>query len=229
MQSRTKYHRFLSSIWPTLTKWKEGSFFSAKGSFFNLFKLILDYAITIPFLVLLSPLFMIIGILVKIDSPGPIIYRRRVLGKNGRHFIAYKFRTMHTAGDTLLSEEEQKVLKAELKLKDDPRITRLGKFLRRYSLDELPQLFNVLKRDMSLIGPRMLTEIELARFGPLAEIVLSVKPGLSGLWQVNGRASTTVEDRIYLNMKYIINWSPTLEFSIILHTIPAVLGGRGAY
>ena len=191
--------------------------------------MILDYSITIPFLIIAAPIILIIGLLVKKSSPGPLIYPRRVLGENGRHFLAYKFRTMYVAGEALLSEDEREQLRSKLKIKADPRITPIGKWLRRFSLDELPQLINVLKREMSLIGPRMLTEQELIRFGPLAEVVLSVKPGLSGLWQVNGRADTTVEDRIYLNMKYIINWSPKLEFSIILHTIPAVLMGRGAY
>lgn len=194
-------------------------------------KLILDYALTIPGLILISPLLIILAIAVKLDSQGPVLFRRRVMGVNGKQFDAYKFRTMVTNGQELLNAQPE--LNAELaenhKLKDDPRVTRLGDFLRRLSLDELPQLFNVLKREMSLVGPRMISPDEMAKYDQWGINLLTVHPGITGLWQVSGRSDVSYEERIRMDMHYIRNWSLWLDLQLLIQTIPAVIKGRGAY
>lgn len=192
-------------------------------------KILLDYTIASLALLLLSPLFLIFAIQIKRDSPGPVFYRRRVIGQGKREFDAFKFRTMHTAGDALLSPEQRTELQEHGKLKEDPRVTRIGAFLRRYSLDELPQLANVLLGEMSLIGPRMITIPELAKFGKWQHNLTTVKPGLTGLWQVSGRSDLSYEDRVRLDMHYIRNHSIWLDIQILFQTIPALLSGRGAY
>jgi exopolysaccharide biosynthesis polyprenyl glycosylphosphotransferase len=194
-------------------------------------KLMLDYGLTIPGLILISPLLLIIAIAIKLESPGSIIHRRRVMGVNGREFNAYKLRTMRIDGEDILNAHPE--LQAELaeahKIKNDPRVTRVGKFLRKYSLDELPQLFNVLKGDMSLVGPRMISPGEIDNYDHWDINLLTVRPGLTGLWQVSGRSDVTYEERVRLDMQYIRNWSIWLDLQLLLRTIPAVLGGRGAY
>jgi exopolysaccharide biosynthesis polyprenyl glycosylphosphotransferase len=197
----------------------------------NVLKFMLDYLITIPGLVLISPVLLLIAVLIKLDSPGPIIYRRRVMGVNGVQFDAYKFRTMNPNGDEILERHPE--LKAELeenhKLVDDPRITRVGQFLRKTSLDELPQLFNVLKREMSLVGPRMISPLEMKKYDKWDMNLLTVRPGITGLWQVSGRSDVSYAERVRLDMYYIRNWSIWLDLELLMQTIPAVLRGRGAY
>lgn len=194
-------------------------------------KALLDYAIVIPTLLLIWPLFLILAIAVKLDSPGPAIHRRRVLGRDGRIFDAFKFRTMFINGDEILNQHPK--LKAELnknyKLKCDPRVTRVGTFLRKFSLDELPQLFNILAQDMSIIGPRIIAPDEITKYGQWGQTLLTVMPGLTGLWQVSGRSNTTYDDRVKLDMNYIDNWSVFMDIKILLKTIPAVMKGDGAY
>jgi exopolysaccharide biosynthesis polyprenyl glycosylphosphotransferase len=194
-------------------------------------KLVLDYTITIPGLILISPLLLIIAAAIKFDSSGPIIHRRRVMGVNGHQFDAFKFRTMHANGDEIL--ENHPHLKQELevnhKLVNDPRITRIGHFLRKTSLDELPQLINVLKREMSLVGPRMISPAEMTRYNQWGMNLLTVQPGITGLWQVSGRSDVTYEERVKMDMHYIRNWSIWLDLQILLATLPAVIRGRGAY
>lgn len=194
-------------------------------------KMLLDYCLAIPGLVLISPLLILIGLAIKLDSSGPIIFRRRVMGVNGQEFEAYKFRTMHTNGDEILVDhpELQAELAANHKLKTDPRITRIGKFLRKSSLDELPQLINVLKREMSLVGPRMITPEEVEKYDQWDINLLTVAPGITGLWQVSGRSDVSYEERVRLDMYYIRNWSIWLDFQILFQTIPAVMRGNGAY
>ena len=192
-------------------------------------KTILDYTIAATALILLLPFFIIIAYLIKRDSPGPIIYRRRVVGQGRREFDAFKLRTMHVDGDRLLTPEQKRELEEHGKLKDDPRITRVGAFLRKYSLDELPQLVNVLRGEMSLIGPRMITRQELEKFGKWQHNLSTVKPGLTGLWQVSGRSDLSYEDRVRLDMHYIRNHTIWLDLQILFQTIPALLTGRGAY
>jgi exopolysaccharide biosynthesis polyprenyl glycosylphosphotransferase len=197
----------------------------------NLLKLGLDYSITLSILLLGWPLFAAIALAVKLDSPGGVIHRRTVMGLNGTRFEAYKFRTMYENGDDILEEypELKKELEKNHKLKNDPRITRTGKFLRQYSLDELPQLFNVIKRDMSLVGPRMISPQEMDRFGKWGTNLLTVKPGLTGLWQVSGRSDTTYDERVQLDMYYIRNWTILSDIYLLWKTIPAVIKKHGAY
>jgi lipopolysaccharide/colanic/teichoic acid biosynthesis glycosyltransferase len=154
------------------------------------------------------------------------------MGVGGKEFDALKFRTMLVNGDALLAQQPAYLaeLKKNHKLKYDPRITRVGRFLRRTSLDELPQLINVLLGDMSLVGPRMITAAEMAQYGLMQHNLLTVKPGLTGLWQVSGRSDLTYAERVRLDMHYIRNYSIWLDLQILFfQTLPAVLHGRGAY
>jgi len=194
-------------------------------------KTILDYTLTILGMTVVAPLLSIIALIIKLDSPGPIFHRRRVMGVNGRQYDAFKFRTMYVNGDEILAKypELQAELSATHKLRDDPRITRVGKWLRRFSLDELPQLINVLKMDMSLVGPRMIAPGEIEMYDKWDINLLTVKPGLTGLWQVSGRSDISYSERVRLDMHYIRNWSIWLDLQIIMQTIPAVLKGKGAY
>ncbi|MGE5223266.1 MAG: sugar transferase [Omnitrophica WOR_2 bacterium] len=197
----------------------------------RLLKFLLDYFLTIPGLFIFSPLFLLIAIAVKLDSPGPVIYRRRVMGVNGRQFDAFKFRTMHRNGDEILKKypELETELAENHKLKEDPRITRVGKFLRKTSLDELPQLLNVIKGDMSLVGPRIITPGEVGKYSKWDINLLTVRPGITGLWQVSGRSDISYEERVRLDMYYIRNWSIWIDLQLLLRTIPAVFSRRGAY
>jgi lipopolysaccharide/colanic/teichoic acid biosynthesis glycosyltransferase len=153
------------------------------------------------------------------------------MGLNGKQFYAYKFRTMVINGDEVLAQhpELQEELARNHKLKNDPRVTRIGAFLRKYSLDELPQLFNVLKREMSLVGPRMISPEEVAMYKQFDMNLLTVLPGITGIWQVSGRSDISYEERVRLDMYYIRNWSIWLDLQILFQTIPAVLKSRGAY
>ncbi len=190
-----------------------------------------DILITIPAMILLLPMMLIIGIAIKLDSPGPVLHRRRVMGVNKCQFDALKFRTMYVNGDEILDKHPE--LKTELarnrKLKEDPRVTRVGRFLRKWSLDELPQLINVIKRDMSVVGPRMICPEEMGNYSQWNINLLTVKPGITGLWQVSGRSDVTYEERVRLDMHYIRNWSIWLDIQILIRTFPAVLKARGAY
>ena len=196
-----------------------------------LMKAVLDYVGAALLLVLLSPLFLVIALCIRLDSPGPIIYRRRVVGLNGRIFDAYKFRTMIVDADAYLEShpELKKEWEETGKIRNDPRVTRVGKWLRRTSLDELPQLVNVLRGQMSLVGPRMITPAELPRFGRWRHNLLTVKPGLTGLWQVSGRADLSYEERVRLDMYYIRNYTIWLDLRLLLHTVRVVIQGKGAY
>ena len=153
------------------------------------------------------------------------------MGVNGKQFDAYKFRTMVTNGTEILADSLD--LRAELaenhKLKDDPRITQLGRLLRRFSLDELPQVFNVLMREMSLVGPRMISPAEMNKYDQWGINLLTVNPGITGLWQVSGRSDVSYKDRVRMDMHYIRNWSLWLDLQLLMQTIPAVLRARGAY
>jgi exopolysaccharide biosynthesis polyprenyl glycosylphosphotransferase len=197
----------------------------------KILKFLFDYSVAIPFVILLSPLFLIIALAIRLDSPGPVIYWRRVMGVNGSQFDAYKFRTMFLNGQEILAAHPNLMeeLAQNHKLKYDPRITRVGKFLRKFSLDEFPQLFNVLFGQMSLVGPRMISPDEMKNYDQWGINLLTVKPGMTGLWQVSGRSDVTYEERVGLDMHYIRNWSIWLDLQVIWRTIPAVLMSRGAY
>ena len=197
----------------------------------NALKFFLDYVLSIASLIVLFPFFLLIAFLVKTSSPGPVLHRRLVMGLNGKQFYALKFRTMATNGDEILNQYPE--LKEELarthKLKNDPRITRIGAFLRKFSLDELPQLFNVLRRDMSLVGPRMISPEEVSMYKQFDMNLLTVLPGITGLWQVSGRSDISYDERVHLDMYYIRNWSLWLDLQLLYQTLPAVLKSRGAY
>lgn len=196
-----------------------------------LLKATLDYVGAFVGIVLLAPVLLGIGTVVLLTSPGPAIHRRRVIGLHGREFDAYKFRTMISDADAYL--EAHPDLKQEWeetgKIQDDPRVTSVGRWLRSYSLDELPQLFNVLKGEMSLVGPRMITPEELDHFGHWRHNLLTVKPGLTGLWQVSGRADLGYEERVHLDMTYIRNYTIWLDLRLLFNTIWAVVSRQGAY
>ena len=186
----------------------------------------------LPFILLLGS---IIAVLIKINSSGPVFYRADRLGKNGRKIRILKFRTMYSNADVLLEEllENDPELKKEwmkkFKLTDDPRITPLGKFLRRTSLDELPQFWNVLTGDMAIIGPRPIVEAEKHYYGDDFQVFSVVKPGITGLWQISGRSDLDYAARVNLDVYYVCNWSLWLDYFIFLKTIVNVLACRGAY
>ena len=190
----------------------------------------LDYFGAGLLIVVLSPLLLVVGTLVVLESGWPLLHRRRVIGRSGE-FYAFKFRTMRKDADTILAADP--ILKAKFeqnfKLKNDPRLTRVGSFLRKCSLDELPQFFNVLKGQMSLVGPRMITRAELEKYGESKELLLTVKPGITGYWQVNGRQEVSYDERIRMDMYYIENWSLWMDVKILLRTPLKVLQKQGAY
>jgi exopolysaccharide biosynthesis polyprenyl glycosylphosphotransferase len=194
-------------------------------------KSIMDYSLTLAGMVVIIPFFFLAAIAIKLDSPGPVIYRRRVMGVNNHPFDAFKFRTMYVNGEEILDAHPD--LKAELernhKLKDDPRVTRVGKWLRKTSLDEIPQFFNILNNQMSLVGPRMIAPDELKEFKQWSMNLLTVKPGITGLWQVSGRSDVSYDERVRLDMYYIRNWNIWMDLQLLIRTIPAVLSRRGAY
>lgn len=190
----------------------------------------MDIVLSLIALVLLLPLIVVIALAIKLDSPGPIFYRRRIIGEGGKPFTALKFRSMVADAHEMLLQNPTLLQQYQegLKIKNDPRITRIGRILRKTTLDELPQLINVLKGDMSLVGPRMLGDIELARFGEHQTKVLSVKPGMAGLWVASGRHALPFERRIELEVKYIDNWSLWLDIKILIKSFLAVIKMVGA-
>jgi exopolysaccharide biosynthesis polyprenyl glycosylphosphotransferase len=194
-------------------------------------KFLMDYSISIIGLLLLWPVYLCLAILVKLDSPGPVIYRRRVMGVNGSQFDAWKFRTMYLDSDDILKNHPdlKEKLSQDFKLKEDPRVTRIGRVLRKFSLDELPQLFNVIAGQMSWVGPRMISPPEMDEYGKWGTNLLTVRPGITGLWQVSGRSDVSYEERVRLDMYYIRNWTLWLDIYLLLATIPAVLRKKGAY
>ena len=199
---------------------------SAESSLaYELVKRLMDMTIALTILFALLPLMLMISVIIKLDSKGSVFYRRKVVGRGGRAFRAFKLRTMITDAE-LPSVEE---FKKNIKMKEDPRTTRVGRLLRKTSIDELPQLLNVLKGDMSLVGPRMISFPELEKFGVWQEKILSVKPGLTGLWQVSGRSDLPYEERVRLNLYYIEHRSLLTDLRILARTIPTVLSMRGAY
>ena len=181
-------------------------------------------------IVLLLPLYFLVALIVLVDDGWPVIYRRRVVGTKGE-FDAYKFRSMWRDAGTLL--EQDPALKREyernFKLREDPRVTRSGAFLRKYSLDELPQLFNVIKGQMSLVGPRMITAEELSKYGRYRDLLMTTKPGLTGYWQTRGRQDTSYEERVRMDVHYITHWSLALDLRILFETPWKVIRGKGAY
>ncbi len=183
--------------------------------------------------ILIMPLLLVLAILVKLDSKGPVMHRQRRLGQDGVRFSALKFRTMYLNADELLQQllDKNPALRVEWdtfhKLPDHPGITRFGKILRRYSLDELPQLWNVFRGDMSLVGPRPYMEREIPEMEQKESIILRVRPGLTGIWQVTTRNESTFDQRLQLDVEYVRNWSPWLDLYVLAKTVPVVVGGTG--
>ncbi|MDR0636823.1 MAG: undecaprenyl-phosphate galactose phosphotransferase WbaP [Treponema sp.] len=198
-------------------------------------KRFMDISITIIGGLVILPILLILALLVKVSSPGPVLYGHKRLGCNGKPFKAYKFRSMVIDAEArlqkLLAENPamREEWEASHKIKNDPRVTNIGRFLRRTSLDEFPQLINVLKGEMSLVGPRPIVEDEVPKYGEDFKRIFSVKPGLSGLWQVSGRSDTDYNERVLFDTYYLQSWSVWLDMWILYQTIVAVIRGRGAY
>jgi len=182
-------------------------------------------------LIALTPLIGLISVLIKLDSKGKVFYKQKRIGKNGKYFTIYKFRTMvDDANDfnKYFSKEQLDEFKENYKLEDDPRITRVGRFLRRTSLDEIPQLINIIKGDLSIIGPRPIVDEEIDKYGIDRDKFLSVTPGLTGNWAANGRSCTSYEERMKLELDYIDNLNLKTDIKVFFKTIVTVLKGRGA-
>ncbi|MFX4261826.1 undecaprenyl-phosphate galactose phosphotransferase WbaP [Pelotomaculum propionicicum] len=186
-------------------------------------------------LLLLMPVMLLIALAVRLESKGPVIFAHRRVGRNGREFECYKFRTMVANAQEILNKllEENKDLYSEwargCKIKDDPRITRVGKFLRKTSLDELPQIFNVFKGEMSLVGPRPIINDEIEKYGEYIDYFYQVRPGITGLWQISGRNQIEYDERVQIDAWYVRNWSLWLDITLLIRTVNAVLTRRGAY
>ena len=181
-------------------------------------------------LVILSPIILIASLLVKAQDGGPVFHRRRVVGPKGE-FDAFKLRTMRVDADQILARDPElrREFEVNFKLKKDPRITPIGNFLRKSSLDELPQFWNVLKGEMSLVGPRMITPAELQKFGEAGWIYSCMRPGVTGYWQVQGRQNVSYDERVQMEEFYVRNWSLVLDLKILIKTPLRVLRGAGAY
>lgn len=198
-------------------------------------KRIFDIVFSIFLIFLFSPIIVITAILIKLTSKGPIFYVQKRPGRFGKIIKIYKFRTMYLDAEKKLEEilKNDEKLREEFmkyrKLKNDPRITPIGKILRRFSIDEIPQLFNVLKGDMSIVGPRPYQIDEIEHMGEYKDIVLSVRPGLTGLWQISGRSDLSFQAKLKIETWYVLNWNLWLDLFIIIRTIPAVISGKGAY
>ncbi|NEA25674.1 sugar transferase [Actinomadura bangladeshensis] len=197
----------------------------------KVFKGLFDRTAAVGALVLLTPLLLVIALLIKVTSAGPVMFRQVRVGRGGREFTVLKFRTMVQDAEARKTElvqlnENDGVL---FKIREDPRITRVGRWLRRYSLDELPQLFNVLRGEMSLVGPRPPLPEEVAQYGGDVYRRLVVKPGLTGLWQVSGRSDLSWEESVRLDLRYVDNWTLALDLQIMWKTWSAVFKGSGAY
>ena len=195
---------------------------------------VLDKSLAILLFVVALPLFVIVPVVIKLTSRGPVFYRHHRLGRGGRPFKVWKFRSMYSDADQRLEEllaadpACAKEWKEKFKLAKDPRITPFGRFLRKTSIDELPQLFNVFMGEMALIGPRPIVESEVPHYGTVYDIVASVKPGITGLWQACGRSNTSYERRVALDVEYILNWNPWMDLWIILRTALSVLAMKGS-
>jgi lipopolysaccharide/colanic/teichoic acid biosynthesis glycosyltransferase len=192
---------------------------------------VMDYILANRALILLAHLMLLIALAIRLDSSGPVLYRRQVAGLGGKLFDAFKFRTMVVNAEALL-EQNLRLKEAfwqNYQLRDDPQVTQVGRILRRWSLDELRQLFSVLREEMRWLGPRMLTPEEISRHGRWEPNLLTVGPGITRLWQVSGRADLPYSERVRLNLVYIRNDSLRLDRAILAQTIPAVIQKRGAY
>ena len=198
-------------------------------------KRFMDICIVLFLSILFFPLLLFVIIAIKLGSPGPLLYSHERVGKNGRHFRAYKFRSMVINADEILREllthdkKAREEWEQNQKLKNDPRITGIGRIIRKTSLDEVPQFINILKGEMSLIGPRPIVDSEIKKYGEDFHRIFSIKPGLTGLWQVSGRSNTNYSDRVSHDTYYLQSWSVWLDIWIICRTIGVIIRGKGAY
>lgn len=198
---------------------------------FRIIKRAFDFAVSLSAVIVLSPLFLIIAVAIKIDSKGPVFFLHRRVGYHGRPVYLIKFRSMVDGAEQMISDftpEQRAEWEDNFKLEDDKRVTRVGKFLRRTSLDELPQLFNIIAGSMSIVGPRPVVERELEKYGENKEKFLSMKPGLTGFWASHGRSNTTYEHRMMLELYYIDHASLWLDLKIMIKTVFCVISGDGA-
>ena len=194
-------------------------------------KRFLDVFLSLIGLILLSPIFFIIATIIKLDSKGPVFFVHSRIGEKGKTLGIYKFRTMVTNAEELIKKftpEQKEEFEKNFKLENDPRVTKIGNFLRKTSLDELPQILNILKGELSIIGPRPIVQAELEKYGDDKEKFLSVKPGLTGYWAANGRSDTSYEERIQMELYYVDNMSFWLDIKIFFKTIFAVIKKEGA-
>ena len=209
----------------------------SKLNIYPLFKSLFDLIFSFIVIIIGSPLFLLIAILIKFSSRGPIFFYHKRIGKNFKSFYCIKFRTMHPEADDILENllDKNEDIKNEFekthKLRNDPRITSIGKFLRKTSLDELPQFLNVIKMEMSVIGPRPIVEKELEKYGNQINKVISINPGITGLWQVSGRNNLSYKKRIYLDSLYVESFNFLMDLRIIIRTFGVLLFpmDRGAY
>ena len=198
-------------------------------------KRVLDILFALLLAAVALPFAVVIAIAIRLETRGPIFFRHERIGKHGRRFGLWKFRYMVVNADALLDEyldrhpERRLEWDAKQKLKDDPRATRVGRLLRRTSLDELPQIWNILRGDMSMVGPRPIVADEIGKYGSAYELYSQVAPGLTGVWQVSGRNSTSYAERTQIDSDYIRGWTLGGDLQILLRTIPVVLGHRNAY
>lgn len=191
----------------------------------------LDVTLAGAALLVLTPFLLVMALIVCLDSPGSPVFRQRRVGQDGRHFTMYKFRSMRRDADQLLQElaEQNEGAGPLFKLSRDPRITRVGRWMRVNSVDELPQLVNVFRGEMSLVGPRPALPSEVEQYSPRAQVRLSVKPGLTGLWQVSGRSDLDWEQSLALDLRYVESWSVAGDVVLLFRTVGAVATHRGAY
>jgi lipopolysaccharide/colanic/teichoic acid biosynthesis glycosyltransferase len=197
---------------------------------YTILKRCIDIVLAVLGIVALLPLFIFVAFYIKLEDGGPILHFREIVGFNGRHFHALKFRTMIVDADSYLQKRPELLRKFQhnMKLEQDPRVTNVGRILRKMSIDELPQLFNVVVGQMSLVGPRMIHPSELSRYGIYAEKRLSVKPGITGLWQISGRGCGSYKERIVLDMKYIDQRSLLLDILVLIKTLKVFVVHTGA-
>ena len=201
----------------------------------RLFKLMFDCLCSLAGIIVVMPLFLVLSILIYLDSPGPVVFAHRRVGQRGEMFPCYKFRTMVKNSQEVLEEylanhpDAREEWDRDFKLKDDPRVTKIGRFLRKTSLDELPQFFNVLKGEMSLVGPRPIVEAEVERYGEYINDYYLVRPGITGQWQVSGRNDIDYPERVQMDSWYVRNWSMWLDVIILMKTIKVVVARKGAY
>ena len=200
-----------------------------RSPYYSFLKRFLDIVVSILLIIILSPIFGIIAFLIKLNTRGPIIFLHKRVGKNNKSFLCAKFRTMHPESKYILEKlvSQNEKIKEEyfknFKIINDPRITNIGKILRFTSLDELPQLFNVLRGEMSLIGPRPITDDEIKKYGSSFQEVFSIRPGMTGLWQVSGRNKLSYKRRVMLDLIYVKTFNPIMDIRILLRTVGVIL------